>query len=96
MKTAKSKTSKPKKTAKPAAVAVVAPVRKAAVKLPAAKVSTAKTQAPAADPRREITSDCIASRAYSLWEQQGRPQGRDLEFWLQAKTQLESSQSFAA
>jgi hypothetical protein len=27
----------------------------------------------------------IAARAYQLWEQAGRPAGRDLEFWLQAE-----------
>jgi hypothetical protein len=62
------------------------------VATPVAKTSAA----PAPAPRREITSECIASRAYSLWEQQGRPQGHDLELWLQAEKQLKASQSFAA
>jgi hypothetical protein len=30
----------------------------------------------------------IASLAYQLWEQHGRPHGRDQEFWLQAEAQL--------
>jgi hypothetical protein len=62
-------------------------------------VTTPAAKAPAAPvttPRREVTSGCIASRAYSLWEQQGRPHGRDLELWLQAEKQLKTSQSFAA
>jgi len=27
----------------------------------------------------------IAERAYQIWEQQGRPHGRDLDHWLQAE-----------
>lgn len=30
----------------------------------------------------------IAARAYQIWEQQGRPHGRDREHWLQAVTEL--------
>jgi hypothetical protein len=30
----------------------------------------------------------IANRAYLLWEQASRPQGRDLEFWLQAENDI--------
>jgi len=29
-----------------------------------------------------------AMRAYQLWEQAGRPQGRDAEFWLQAEAEI--------
>jgi DUF2934 family protein len=29
----------------------------------------------------------IRTRAHELWEQQGRPAGRDVEFWLQAETE---------
>ena len=64
-----------------------------AVKTPAAKAPTTTSTIPP----REITSESIASRAYSLWEQQGCPQGRDLELWLQAENQIkQASQSFAA
>ncbi|MBR1210250.1 DUF2934 domain-containing protein [Bradyrhizobium sp. JYMT SZCCT0180] len=31
------------------------------------------------------TKEEIRARAHDLWEQQGRPVGRDLEFWLQAE-----------
>ena len=35
----------------------------------------------------EITPNTeVASRAYHLWEQAGRPHGRDLEFWIKAET----------
>lgn len=30
----------------------------------------------------------VSSRAQSLWEQAGRPEGRDLEFWLQAEAEI--------
>jgi hypothetical protein len=33
----------------------------------------------------------IARRAYQLWEEQGRPDGRDLEFWLQAEAEQRRS-----
>lgn len=32
----------------------------------------------------------ISVRAYQIWEQQGRPHGRDREHWLQAVTELEA------
>jgi hypothetical protein len=28
------------------------------------------------------------ARAHELWEQNGRPAGRDLEFWLQAEAEI--------
>jgi len=109
MKTASSKSKKttpaPAAVKPPAAKDPVAPIpTRATAPTPAAaparvnsvKPAAAKTVAPAPAPRREITSECIASRAYSLWEQQGRPQGKDLELWLQAEQQLKASQSFAA
>jgi hypothetical protein len=30
----------------------------------------------------------IRARAHELWEQHGRPPGRDVEFWLQAESEL--------
>ena len=30
----------------------------------------------------------ISARAHELWEQNGRPPGRDLEFWLQAESEI--------
>ena len=30
------------------------------------------------------------ARAYELWEQSGRPSGRDQEFWLAAERELDS------
>jgi hypothetical protein len=30
----------------------------------------------------------IKQRAHELWEAEGRPEGRELEFWLQAEGEL--------
>jgi hypothetical protein len=30
----------------------------------------------------------IRARAHELWEQHGRPTGRDVEFWLQAESEF--------
>jgi hypothetical protein len=34
------------------------------------------------------SADRVRDLAYTLWEQHGRPSGRDLELWLQAERQL--------
>ncbi|MBE0545525.1 MAG: DUF2934 domain-containing protein [Verrucomicrobia bacterium] len=39
--------------------------------------------------------DTIARRAYELWEQAGRPDGRDQEFWLRAEAELTATRSAA-
>jgi hypothetical protein len=33
----------------------------------------------------------VASRAYRLWEQAGKPHGRDLEFWIQAEAEARAA-----
>lgn len=38
--------------------------------------------------RRETAHAEIARRARELWEQEGRPAGRDEEIWLEAERQL--------
>jgi hypothetical protein len=35
-------------------------------------------------PLSEVTETAIRERAYYLWEQSGRPPGRDTEFWARA------------
>ncbi len=30
----------------------------------------------------------VTDRAYHLWDQAGRPEGRDLDFWLQAEAEV--------
>jgi hypothetical protein len=84
---------------------------KTATKVPATKTPAAgrpskpspkaePAKAPAKNmtgPRREITSDLIAVRAFIIWEQQGRPQGNDVANWLLAERQLKQEiQSFTA
>lgn len=44
-------------------------------------------------PSGEPTHDEIALCAYSLWEEQGHPENREVEIWLQAETQLRQSQN---
>lgn len=34
------------------------------------------------------SEDEIKARAYQLWEQAGKPEGREEEFWLQAEQAL--------
>jgi hypothetical protein len=64
---------------------------------PAVTAATADTASAAFAPRREITSDLIATRAYIIWEEQGRPHGRDVANWLLAESQLKQEiQSFTA
>ena len=83
MSTSKKNTAKAKKNTATKAAKVVAPVAK--------KV---KTAAPAA---RVITTEVISARAFALWDQAGRPQGRDLDFWFQAENQLkQETQALAA
>lgn len=42
----------------------------------------------ASPPRREPTHDEIALCAMTIWEAEGRPQGRELEHWLLAESRL--------
>ena len=34
------------------------------------------------------TRQAIGARAHEIWEQNGCPSGRDLEFWLQAESEI--------
>jgi hypothetical protein len=38
--------------------------------------------------RENISEDEVRARARALWEQHGRPEGRDKEFWLRAEREL--------
>jgi len=38
----------------------------------------------------------IRVRAYFLWEQAGRPEGGDLQYWDQARREIESEEEAAA
>lgn len=62
-----------------------------------ATTSMASIEPAPAAPRGEITPDLIAARAYTIWEQQGRPHGKDVANWLLAESQLRQEiQSFTA
>jgi len=38
------------------------------------------------------SEDHIRARAHELWEQAGKPEGRDDEFWLQAEQALKATE----
>ena len=40
--------------------------------------------------------DQIAQRAYEIFVEHGRPEGRDIEHWLEAEAQLKQQQPHAA
>jgi hypothetical protein len=88
--------TKPPQSA-PAKSAATAPAAKSSKANTPVKTATAvrKTTPAKAAPtktitiqRREITTEAIASFAYTLWEQSGRPNGRDKDFWFQAEQKL--------
>ena len=37
----------------------------------------------------------IRNRAWEIWEENGRPVGRDLEFWLQAEREFQEAEALA-
>lgn len=45
------------------------------------------------DKTQNASDNDIAKHAYHLWEADGRPAGRDMEYWLKAKSQLAGAQS---
>ena len=40
----------------------------------------------------KLCSQEVAQRAYLLWEQEGSPHGKDVEYWLKAEAQLLAAQ----
>lgn len=102
MKTSRSKDAKiESKAAAEETPAVARPPKRNAKTTPATTDATtmptgaSASQTPA--PQREITTELIAKRAYIIWEQQGRPQGREMANWLLAESQLKQEiQSFTA
>jgi hypothetical protein len=41
----------------------------------------------------EDTVERVRSRAFEIWEREGRPEGRALDHWLEAETQVLSQHS---
>jgi len=35
-----------------------------------------------------VSPDKIAARAYEIWEAEGRPEGRDLDHWIKAASEV--------
>lgn len=48
------------------------------------------------DTSKVTTTDTIKQRALELWEQRGRPEGYNREFWLQAERELSMGSNGAA
>jgi hypothetical protein len=44
-------------------------------------------------PHHGLTAEAVSRRAYELWEQEGRPESRDLHHWLRAEQQLLAEQN---
>ena len=44
---------------------------------------------------KQWTQDRIRERAREIWEESGRPAGRDLEFWLQAERDFREAEDLA-
>jgi hypothetical protein len=53
-----------------------------------AKTTTKRSQPAPKKKAAPAGPDQIACLAYEIWQQQGRPQGRDLDNWIQAEHQL--------
>ena len=43
-----------------------------------------------------MSEEAIRERAYALWEQDGRPEGRSLVHWSQAESEIGAEQPAAA
>jgi hypothetical protein len=99
MKTTKtSKAKTPKAVTKSKAVAApkakLVKTKAAVTKRVATKPAPALTVAPvreAAPKKKVFSTEEIARRAYSIWEQQGRPSGKEREHWLLAEQQLQAA-----
>jgi hypothetical protein len=47
-----------------------------------------KMEKPVQESGKEPTKEQVTRRAYQLWEQAGKPEGRDQEFYHQAEREL--------
>jgi len=44
---------------------------------------------------KQWAQDRIRARAREIWEENGQPEGRDLEFWLQAEREFREAEDLA-
>ena len=60
------------------------------VKVMTSAVKDVRLDAPRMTPLTSFrpTHEAIAKRAYEIYEDSGRPAGRDVEFWLRAEREL--------
>src|SRR5690554_1012675 len=42
--------------------------------------------------KQPVSEERIRQRAYALWEEQGRPEGREAEHWDEARRQIEEEE----
>jgi hypothetical protein len=47
------------------------------------------TEIPVGAAGKEVDEDRVRERAYLIWVDEGGPQGRELDHWLQAKWEIE-------
>jgi hypothetical protein len=45
----------------------------------------------ASDERQPAREQVIRERAYAIWEEEGRPDGRDLDHWRRAEQEISSA-----
>jgi hypothetical protein len=45
--------------------------------------------------QKDRREQAVRERAYEIWESEGRPHGRDLEYWLSAEQQVSGKNSEA-
>ena len=43
----------------------------------------------------EATHPTVAERAYQIWEDEGKPSGRDIDHWLKAEAELDPESALA-
>jgi Protein of unknown function (DUF2934) len=78
--------------AKPKGKAAAAPRAKTTVTKPGSQ--TAGARPAAANWREDNTHDRIQRRAYELWENEGRPAGREHAHWLQAEREVARARAY--
>jgi len=44
---------------------------------------------------QSLREQAIRERAYAMWEEEGRPDGKDLDHWYRAEAEIDSSGEYA-
>jgi hypothetical protein len=90
MKPAKKNSTTPKTAAQSALVPAAKPTKKTAISGKPARKRPAVAPLPPLAPEVavEVTHVEIATRAYFLYVRAGRPEGQEMQHWLEAETQL--------